>query len=413
MWSRTGPNREICTMITFLRHSYGILVGGLAFIMGFSPLLSQDDSGFDKLKEIFEVEVKKIEADAEKGINDGISKYQVQISALHQRAMAKGDLDLVRQYQEELERFESGLTDIKSLGKSSLPEVERWREALQTVVGQVTEYRDRRIATLIRQFQPRLKPLRFRLVQEGRLDQAELVDQEMKRLSEKLRTLEVTLKLGPEGRNLPISLERELVARYGFTTKEGGHVADETGRGYDGAVQGAEWTEHGKIGGAYRFDGIDDRINITKELPDSSTFTVSAWVKYQGQGADGGIFSDYDGRSGNDVMFSLTGPGSVHIRADKNGAKLKSHVSFTRELTEDWHHIVWTMTPSKSTVFLDGKPTGEVRDKGSNFGNHGAYIGFSNDGSQWTYFKGFIDELMIWNRALSESEVRDLYDLHR
>lgn len=400
-------------MATFFRYADFVLLGGLAFAVGFSSLLSQDDSGFEKLKRIFEAEVKKIEAEAEKGVQVGISKYRVQISALHQRAIARGDLDLVRQYQDELERFDGGLPDMKSLNKSPLAEVERWREALKTVIGQVTGHRDRRIATLIRQFQPRLKPLRFRLVREGRLDQAELVDQEMIRLSEKLRTLEVTLKLGPGGRNLPIALERELVARYGFTTKEGGHVADETGRGYDGAVQGAEWTEHGKIGGAYRFDGIDDRINITKELPDSSSFSVSVWVKYQGQGADGGIFSDYDGRSGNDIMFSLTGPGSVHIRADKNGARLKSHVSFTRELTEDWHHIVWTMAPSKSTVFLDGKPTGEVGEKGSNFGNHGAYIGFSNDGSQWTYFKGFIDELMIWNRALSESEVRDLYELHR
>ncbi|HEX16815.1 MAG TPA: hypothetical protein ENG60_00125, partial [Thermoplasmatales archaeon] len=67
-----------------------------------------------------------------------------------------------------------------------------------------------------------------------------------------------------------------------FDTRSVNRAKDYSGNGHDGIIRGAIWTDQGKVGGAYRFDGSDDRIEIP--LPDifkdlNNNFTLSLWIR--------------------------------------------------------------------------------------------------------------------------------------
>ncbi len=69
------------------------------------------------------------------------------------------------------------------------------------------------------------------------------------------------------------------------------------------------------------------------------------------------------------------------------------------------------MESDKSTIYLDGHREERVAKTATNIGFHKAYIGFGHNQSEWTYFKGEIDEFMYWSRALSPNEAAQVFGL--
>ncbi|MDA7676359.1 hypothetical protein N8584_00040 [bacterium] len=209
-----------------------------------------------------------------------------------------------------------------------------------------------------------------------------------------------------------VDLENGLVAYYPFN----GNANDESGNGNEGEVNGATLAEDrfGGAGKAYSFDG-GDYIDIGDKLPDATTVTVSAWIN-QADGKRAVVFSDSDNQIGNDFILSVS-KNAVGIRADKSGALLGAgtipyhgYTSVGASLTEgSWSMLTWVMKPDKSFIFIDGKLIATVKISGSNVGNHGGIIG----GAYSFNFKGSVDDIRIYNRALSELEVKELYDLEK
>jgi hypothetical protein len=71
------------------------------------------------------------------------------------------------------------------------------------------------------------------------------------------------------------------VAAYSFDAGAGTSVADVSGNGNDGRIQGATWTADGRYGNALRFDGVDDAVRVpaSPALDIDEAFTLSAWVR--------------------------------------------------------------------------------------------------------------------------------------
>ena len=69
------------------------------------------------------------------------------------------------------------------------------------------------------------------------------------------------------------------------------------------------------------------------------------------------------------------------------------------------------MSADGTVIYVDGKKSATIEDLGSNVGSHGAFIGYSHDGSGWSHFHGLIDESSIWTRALDSTEVEQIYSL--
>ena len=168
----------------------------------------------------------------------------------------------------------------------------------------------------------------------------------------------------------------------------------------------------GRLGPSIAFDGIDDFINIGNVLDLGSTFTISIWSKYYTTGnPDRTLLSKmpntiiwWDLQVRSSVATSNAGKYNFQFDDDVTKAVL---LSTNRIDDSQWHHAVVTRDATGYKLYVD-------TILNSSFGNNG---NISNSGSiqigsntyQGLYFNGMIDEVRIWNRALSSTERSTLY----
>jgi hypothetical protein len=226
---------------------------------------------------------------------------------------------------------------------------------------------------------------------------------------------------------LPANLKTQLSGFYAFC----GNANDISGNNQHGVVNGAVATtdRFGNAGGAYAFASGTQRVTIPLTQSNVLNYTVSAWFKTtQGGTILGGRGSN--GENGLTVSVATAGDppytGRLSWIGDNNYGGV-GKMSKQRVDDGQWHHFVGTFAgsagnaqPSQFTVYIDGvlvasdvinsaTPTTVVPVNNNNtqllIGNH----------QRWTdrVFKGSIDEVGVWNRALTSTEVAQLYGSNR
>jgi hypothetical protein len=193
-----------------------------------------------------------------------------------------------------------------------------------------------------------------------------------------------------------------------------GNANDYSGSGYNGTVNGAVISTN-RFGenGSYSFDGVDDYINLNRNLltyPEN--FTISLWVKNDENGAEGNV-RIYDG--GADVVsgygFNIRGveiPQSelygFSIRTTDNDLK---QINFTlQDLT--WTNIVCIKNGIIMQLYINGGYIGQETLTQSEYRQSDmTYIGGNGTSAS---FKGIIDDVRIYDRALTEKEIALLFD---
>ena len=203
-----------------------------------------------------------------------------------------------------------------------------------------------------------------------------------------------------------------LVGWWGFN----GNANDESGNGNNGTVNGANLTDDhlGNLNSAYVFNGNSDFI----ALPYSSLwefglndFTVAGW------------FLSLDGTNDNIIRFDNgLSPSSLWGMRVKNanmnfictgGGNAYSPLASNTVSTGVWHHSVMIRTPNALLMYLDGNLIHtEITPTIANIQSNGTYYpSIGRLGSyNAEYFEGNIDDIGIWNRALTECEIQDLYN---
>jgi hypothetical protein len=249
----------------------------------------------------------------------------------------------------------------------------------------------------------------------------------------KYSILGVLVVLGITGFNVTAqaNLNDGLVAYYPLN----GNADDESGNGNDGTVYGASLTEDrfGNANSAYNFDGVDDYIE--KRTPSSvlnanlQDWTISAWINTSRTGQIQTIVSRYEcgwncpsngAGSLYDLQVTEDGYGSYGIRNTvppfAENTSVENNVSIT---DGTWHHISGVLNRStlEITIFIDGYPVNSVSVDGLTAldDRQGSPLSIGRTFIQrWAqpreYFLGTIDDIRIYNRALSESEIRELYN---
>jgi hypothetical protein len=196
------------------------------------------------------------------------------------------------------------------------------------------------------------------------------------------------------------SLTDGLVGWWKFDEIDGSIAYDSSGNGNDGNLtNGPTWTE-GKIGGALSFDGVDDYVNLGNVL--SSSYTKVAWVKKTDTG-NGNILSFDDSHA---LWIKSTGylavkhfySGSVELEDDKLFS------------INQWMHVCSTYEANTQEMSLlkNGSvimSTSNVQELGSNIQ---VFAGKFKNVNSWT---GLLDDVRIYDRALSAVEVKALYEL--
>ena len=186
--------------------------------------------------------------------------------------------------------------------------------------------------------------------------------------------------------------------------------ADDSERGNNGTMENGATFAEGKIGQAFSLDGVDDYVALSGQPGVVTAFTIAAWVNFSGDGFDNAqtIFDNGQlmlrkdsAADGNKYsIFVALADGKLVTPAQSRGAAEP----------DTWTHVGATWDGFVLRVFVGGTPLGGSVRNGRLFDTpYGARIGGSEEGSLDTgTFNGLIDEVQMYNRALTDAEYRDI-----
>ncbi|MFZ4397761.1 MAG: LamG domain-containing protein [Kiritimatiellia bacterium] len=223
-----------------------------------------------------------------------------------------------------------------------------------------------------------------------------------------IRSLQISAGVGFV---LPPQLKKNLVLHFAFDKDEKERVIDASEKKNDGQVRGATWLRQGHRGGAMQFDGVANHIFVANSdslvMPN---LTLSAWI----------CPADL-AKANNMIMEKRPHDGCWELMHFDQGRMLLRGASPATQCTEQgvieagkWMHVVGTINGAQGVIYVNGVrvqitpvvpvpvTSGEVLI--------GAGRSWSNADDQ---FKGLLDDVMIFDRALSGEEVRQLYNLQK
>ena len=200
-----------------------------------------------------------------------------------------------------------------------------------------------------------------------------------------------------------------------------GNANDESGNNNHGVVTGATLTtdRNGQANSAYSFDGNSQNILLNKNLNSNitNTITIAFWVKIPYDGGGIAIVQN-NNKSPYNTLFAVSTSQNYHqyiFYGDNcnDKASLNFYKNQNSNINDNWNLLVYTIDSKNSLkLFFNGKFVGEKNDglfSNSCYENTKLRFGgdwVSND-PQW--FKGIIDDISIYNRALSQQEISQIY----
>ena len=215
----------------------------------------------------------------------------------------------------------------------------------------------------------------------------------------------------------------ELKAHYNFDSIGGGTTLTNqatTGDGLGSSANGVNTsitldTTNEKLGtGAYSFNGSSSKVVLGSAsdwtfLSDatSNTWSIAWWMIYDDTLASGHtIMSTTDGSTQTDGMFiDNSGSGTLRlIQVDGNNGSWSSAIPDNTS----WHHYAITWNAGTVTLYVDGVSKGtQSQTAGSGTPQYGLTLGANNDEY---YTELTLDEMGIWKRVLTTSEISALYN---
>jgi len=198
-----------------------------------------------------------------------------------------------------------------------------------------------------------------------------------------------------------------LVAYYPFN----GNANDESGNEHSGIIQGATLTtdRFGNIDSAYSFNGIDNNIELenTASYDMFSGFSLVAWVKFTNS-APQSIISKHRNYILN--SYNICTWERIVLNTNNRSTYIETPTTYN---DGNWHFVVGIYngagnTDATSFIYVDGvlMVSGDtVYTIGS---TENLRIGSD---SSLSFFNGTIDDVRIYNRPLTETEIKELYYL--
>ncbi|MCX6185882.1 MAG: T9SS type A sorting domain-containing protein [Bacteroidetes bacterium] len=218
-----------------------------------------------------------------------------------------------------------------------------------------------------------------------------------------------------------------LIAWYPFN----GNANDESGNGNNGTNNGATLTidRFGNAAKAYSFNGTNNRIdlplNLNGSLINLTQASISGFIKVT-SGGGGGIFSNWKAYPLTDPFGFNTGISSNLKISGGNcaGVGVTEHNPIVSNV---WTHFAIVFDGNnlgalnRMKIYINGV---QVQSDSGSAGYNGIYSVVDNIGNQATntafgawysqfgwvgYFSGIMDDIGIWNRALTQAEITKLY----
>ena len=221
--------------------------------------------------------------------------------------------------------------------------------------------------------------------------------------------------------NLP-PLGRGLVGYWPMDEGGGGPVNDFSNFGNLGTWGGTPtgtngYYSQGRIGMAGAFDGTSTYVSI----PDASVvdfsgdFTLAAWIKTISAGpmgaTQGRIINKRSGSVGYELYINQGGTNLGFFVGDAGGYSFPG--SSNNVADANWHHVVAERFSSSLLIYTDGSVvySGSTTHTGNVSTTVSLYLGMSHSGGY--VFPGLIDDVRLYNRALSLQEIQEIYNAEK
>jgi hypothetical protein len=195
-----------------------------------------------------------------------------------------------------------------------------------------------------------------------------------------------------------------------------GNANDESGNGNNGVPMGASLTidREGNYNSAYYFDGVDDYIDVAGAFAFTSNATVSVWFKLANTTYSGNVhILNFDASVASRIGLYVSPSYSYKLAGvfrDESDLAIGSLLGTIIGLNDDqWHHVVLRYDGTDLKIYLDGNLENTLSLPGKDIHDISGtgYFGKHKDGY---HFKGVIDDITFYNRALTESEITLVYN---
>ena len=197
------------------------------------------------------------------------------------------------------------------------------------------------------------------------------------------------------------------VAAYGFGAGAGTTAADDSGNGNTGTISGAAWTSAGRYGSALAFDGVDDWVTIrdAPELDLAYGMTLEAWIKPADTSFWRTVMMKDQRRNG--LVYALFAASDTRVPAgniDVNGQKIVRGPTVLP--LNSWTHLATTYDGQTQRLYVNGIEVASRAQTGSMPNSKGALHLGGNTVWPNEFYRGVIDEVRIYNRALAPTEIQ-------
>ncbi|GAA3407421.1 Ig-like domain-containing protein [Paenibacillus hodogayensis] len=227
-----------------------------------------------------------------------------------------------------------------------------------------------------------------------------------------LAVYEVPYVSGP---NSPI---RGLVAHWNFEQVTDGKVADMSGNGHTATVTNAQLTPNGRVGSGLEFNGTNAYVNAgpASDYQLTDALSVAMWIRPDEQTVTGRhrFISWTDGFriTGNGFELGFESGGTRLMYTFKNETTHEAISSYFAQTTRwgKWMHLAatWELSSKTISLYTDGKLAGKATFNGPlPVPTSNVLIG---RGEEAFFHKGTIDEIKLYNKALTEAEIQAIYN---
>lgn len=204
-----------------------------------------------------------------------------------------------------------------------------------------------------------------------------------------------------------------LVAAYGFNENSGTVLNDNSGNNNNGTITGPTWSASGKFGAALSFDGSNDIVDI----PDASSLdltngmTIEAWVNPSNVTGYKTILCKENGTS--NLAYTLAANNNTSGAANQRpnsririGSNTRTVTGTSKLTLNTWMHLACTYDGATMRFYQNGVQVSTFATTGNMAVTTNLLRIGGSPALGTQYFAGLIDEVRIYNRALSQAEIQ-------
>jgi hypothetical protein len=210
---------------------------------------------------------------------------------------------------------------------------------------------------------------------------------------------------GTLGTALAGDINTGLEGYWKFDEASGTLANDSSSGGNNGTLTNGPTWGAGKVNNALTFNGTTQYVSTGNATLGSSAFTVTAWVKPATVSTTAMVLYYSNTGNTNRLMMRLNNTGHLEFYDEASGS-----IASTATLSANaWRFVAMTFDGSTKRLYVDSIADSTGSSAYNSSANSGPYY-IGKDPINGNFFNGTIDEVRIYNRALSASDVLTLYN---